>query len=360
MNDFRHTLPGKYYTSPEIYNSEMDRFYFNRWVCVGRSEELGVKGQFIVREVGSESILMMNDGNQIGAFYNVCRHRGTRLSNTACGIAPGRIQCAYHGWTYQCDGTLAVAPGMTEVQGFDRTQYGLNRIALDVWDGNLFIHFGKNPRPLSEQLGGLRDKFRPWGMGDLRMAGRRTYTLATNWKLVIQNYSECLHCPLIHPALQKLSHYLSGDNEPAQATYLGGRMVLNEGIRSMTLSGDSHREVLPGLDAELSRHVYYYWIMPNLLLSLHPDYVMTHTLWPRAAGQTEIVCEFHFHPSEMEKPGFCPDDAIEFWNLTNLQDWRVSELTQLGVASRGFVPGPYSPREELLWGLDEIVVKTTL
>jgi Rieske 2Fe-2S family protein len=158
--------------------------------------------------------------------------------------------------------------------------------------------------------------------------------------------------------LAKVSHYLSGVNEPAgpDATYLGGRMDLRDGIATMSMSGEARRANLPGLDAEACRHVGYYAVLPNLLLSLHPDYLMTHVLWPRAEGRTEIVCELHFHPDEMARPGFDPSDAVEFWDLTNRQDWHVSELTQLGLKSRAYSPGPYSDREELLHAFDRWIV----
>lgn len=101
--------------------------------------------------------------------------------------------------------------------------------------------------------------------------------------------------------------------------------------------------------------MYYYAIFPNLLLSLHPDYVMTHTLWPLAFDRTSVTCEWHFHVDEHAKPTFDPADAIDFWDETNRQDWKVSELSQLGISSRAYTPGPYSARESLLWQFDEIV-----
>src|SRR5205085_10026937 len=116
----------------------------------------------------------------------------------------------------------------------------------------------------------------------------------------------------------------------------------------MTFDGIRRRDYLPGLSQEQRRVVAYYAVFPNFLLSLHPDYMVTCTLWPRAVDRTEIVCEWHFYPAEMSKPDFVAGDAIEFWDLTNRQDWRVSELSQLGIGSRAYTPGPYSEREALL------------
>jgi glycine betaine catabolism A len=121
------------------------------------------------------------------------------------------------------------------------------------------------------------------------------------------------------------------------------------------MDGKRRRAYLPGLNDQERQQVSYFSIYPNFLLSLHPDYMLTHTLWPRAHDRTEIVCEWHFHPSEMSKPGFHADDAIEFWDLTNREDWWIAEQSQAGIHSRVYQPGPYSTREQLLWSFDEIV-----
>src|SRR4029077_20134604 len=167
--------------------------------------------------------------------------------------------------------------------------YQLHRAAVGIWDGHIFLNLGENPVPLEQQLEGLDQRFRPWGMDQLRVGKRVVYDVKANWKLIIHNYSECLHCPGVHPALQKLSHYLSGENEPASPNYLGGRMRLREGIGTFSLDGRLRRACLPGLIAEDCRYVYFYACLPNLLLSLHPDYAMTSTLWPHSVDRTEIV-----------------------------------------------------------------------
>jgi Rieske 2Fe-2S family protein len=193
-------------------------------------------------------------------------------------------------------------------------------------------------------------------MQDLRLGHRITYDVKANWKLIIQNYNECLHCPNLHPALNKLSHYLSGENEPLQSAYMGGRMDLRPGVETLTMTGKCERAPLPGLSPEDTRRVYYYAIFPNMLLSLHPDYMMVHTLWPVAPDRTINICEWHFHPAEMARPGFSPDDAVEFWDLTNRQDWHVCELSQAGISSRAYTPGPYSNREDLLYAFDRMII----
>jgi len=350
------TLPAAAYTDPERFARELDRIHGRIWLCAGRAEELLSTGDYFLRRVGAARVIVVRgDGGRIHAFHDSCRHRGTTLVEEDCGAFGGRIQCPYHGWTYGLDGRLLSALHMDGAPGFRLEDFPLRRVATGEWDGHVFINLAEDPAPLAQHLADLPEKFRPWGMEELRRVERTVYDVAANWKLIVQNFSECLHCPFAHPQLQRYSHYLSGVNEPARPTYLGGRMELKPGVSTLSSSGDAERPPLPGLSAEHLRQIHFYAVLPNLLLSLHPDYMLTCTLWPKGVDRTEIRCEWHFHPDEIRRPGFDPTGAIEFWDLTNRQDWKLSERAQEGIASRGYLPGPYSNREELLLALDRIV-----
>jgi Rieske 2Fe-2S family protein len=173
-----------------------------------------------------------------------------------------------------------------------------------------------------------------------------------NWKLIFENYSECYHCPTVHPSLVKLSPADSGANDLTSGPFLGGYMSIVRPGGSLTLSGDSCGPSVGELRAEDRERVYYYSIFPNLLLSLHHDYVMYHTLWPEAPDRTRIECTWLFDPDAASVPGYNPDDGIEFWDLTNRQDWHICEQCQWGVSSRAYSPGPYSPRDSISAAFD--------
>ena len=242
----------------------MQAIHLDMWLCAGRTSQIPNAGDYFVRQIANASIIIVRDEQGgIRAFHNVCRHRGTLLCKQESGTFGGRIQCGYHGWTYRLDGALAAAPHMEKVEGFCEADYPLNGVAAAVWDGHIFINLSDRPVPFSEHLAGLDQKFRPWRMAELQMVERRVYHLKANWKLIIQNYSECLHCPIVHPLLQKQSHYMSGDNEPPHPTYLGGRMDLRPGIETLSMDGSCPREILPGLSPEEARRVYYYCIFPR-------------------------------------------------------------------------------------------------
>ncbi|TAK18127.1 MAG: aromatic ring-hydroxylating dioxygenase subunit alpha, partial [Acidobacteria bacterium] len=321
---------------------------------------------FIVRVVAGDSIVIVNSGAQvhgctgatgISAFHNVCRHRGTTLCTEPQGQLNGSMQCPYHAWTYGYDGTLVGAPHMDGTPHFRKADFPLKRVRCEVWDGFIWVNPSNDGPTLREQLADLPEKFAPWKIGDLRRGARLEYDIPANWKLILQNFSECLHCPNLHPVLNKLSHYLSGENEPLHPGYMGGRMDLSPGVETMSMDGARSCAYLPSLGPDEKRRVYYYAVFPNLLISAHPDYVMVHTLWPLACDRTKLVCEFLFHPSELAKPGFDTKGILDFWDMTNKQDWFVCELAQQGISSRGYTPGPYSNREELLYAFDQFIVE---
>jgi Rieske 2Fe-2S family protein len=356
--DEARTLPARYYTDPRLFEDELRLIHQDMWLHAGRSEALDAPGRyFLVRFAGVNVIVLRDEAGGIAAFHNTCRHRGTLLCRDEAGRLPGRIQCPYHAWTYGLDGSLKSAPMMEKVVGFRPEHHPLGSVATAVWDGHIFVNVSARPRPFAEHLAGLDRKFAPWAMGALRRAERRVYHLKTNWKLVVQNYSECLHCPIVHPLLNRQSHYMSGDNEPPQPTYLGGSMELRDGMKTLSLDGQTRRQPLPGLSESERRCIYYYALLPNLLLNLHPDYMLTFQIWPLAVDRTDVVCEWHFHPDAIAAADFDASDAVEFWDLTNRQDWELSERAHEGIATLGYRPGPYSNREELLVGFDRFVLE---
>lgn len=359
VNTAPQTLPRSYYVDPQIFDRELEAFFFGRWIAAGRSSQIPNPGDYFLRETFGENLIIVRDSDGgVRAYYNVCRHRGTRLCSETEGTLGRRIQCPYHAWTWSLDGKLLGAPHMDPAT-FRREDYPLHSIAVEIWDGHIFLNLSKNPEPLAHQLGALPKTFAAWQMGDLKLARRVVYEVRANWKLLVSNFNECLHCLTVHPALNRLTDYLGADNEAPNPNYLGGAMGFKNGAETMCFDGRRRRDYLPGLDEKQRAQVNYYSIYPNFLLSLAPDYMMTHTLWPKAVDHTQVICEFHFHPAELSKPDFTCDDAIEFWDMTNKEDWRIVEASQAGIRSRAYTPGPYSVRETLLSAFDEEVIKAT-
>jgi glycine betaine catabolism A len=352
------TLPGHYYTSGEVFQAEMERIFGNGWLCAGRAAEIPDPGDYILRNTGDESlILVRTPTGELRGYYNVCRHRGTRMLLEEKGRLSACIQCPYHAWTYNLKGELIGAPLMEQVEDFDKRDYPLHSFPVVLWEGFIYMNLSSQVEPFDAAFAPLLEKFSPWGLPALVQAGRIDYEIQANWKLIVQNYSECYHCPLVHPDLARKSPYLSGQNDLFEGPFLGGYMDLNHEVGSLTLSGRACAAPLPGVPPDDLQRVYYYAIFPNLLLSLHPDYVMAHTLWPVAPDRTLITCEWLFSPQAFETPDFDPQDAIQFWDMTNRQDWEMCVRSQQGVRSRVYRPAPYSGQESLLAAFDRQVLR---
>lgn len=343
------TLPREYYTSAGVLSDERDRILSRQWNCVGRASAVAEPRAFIVREIAGESLIILRDkAGTLHAFFNVCRHRGTRICNAASGRFSETIQCPYHAWTYSMDGRLIGAPHMQDAEDFDKRDYPLHSAAIAEWEGWLFVNIADDPQPFTEVFAPMIGRLSRFGLRDLTVGHSVRYEVRANWKLVFQNYSECLHCPTIHPELSTVLPYQSGANDLTEGMFLGGYMELTEGNDSATMTGRAcGRLVSDSLQGDDRRRAFYYSLMPNMLLSIHPDYVNYYLVTPLAPDLTLVESEWLFHPGNASNAAFNPEDAIAFWDVTNRQDWDIVERSQHGVSSRKYEPGPYSPRESI-------------
>jgi phenylpropionate dioxygenase-like ring-hydroxylating dioxygenase large terminal subunit len=348
------TLLQRYFVSPQIFAEEQQKIFSRQWVLVGHQSQIAQAGDYFTAEIAGESLIIVRDKRDaIRGFYNVCRHRGSRLIENRNGRSQG-IQCPYHAWTYALDGRLIGAPHMDDVPGFDKADYSLHPVSLALWEGFIFANLAdastsrsnRDYISLEEWFAPLAGKFSRWNLPSLQSAKRIEYDVRANWKLIFQNYSECYHCLGVHPELSKISPHDSAENDLTEGPFLGGFMRIASD-KSLTMSGHTCALPVGDFGDEDFRFVFYYSILPNMLLSLHPDYVMVHQLEPQSPEQTLILCNWFFHPEAFEREDFKPEDAIEFWDMVNRQDWHVCELSQQGISSRGYEPGPYSARESI-------------
>jgi Rieske 2Fe-2S family protein len=343
------TMPGEYYTSPEIFAEDRERVFARHWNCVGRASHVARPGDYVVRTVAGESLIIVRgrDG-ELRAFFNICRHRGTQLCRETSGQFSETIQCPYHAWTYTTDGRLIGAPHMHEAEGFDKKNYPLHQAAIAEWEGFVFVHVGEEVQPFDEWFAPMLDRLHRFNLPALKVGHTATYDVHANWKLVFQNYSECLHCPTIHPELTAVLPYQSGANDLIEGPFVGGYMEIKAPNESATMSGRACGHLVnPALAGDDRQRAYYYSLMPNLLLSMHPDYVNYYLLTPVSVDRTLVESEWMFSAENEGNPTFNPQDAVAFWDVTNRQDWDIVERSQRGISSRRYEPGPYSPRESI-------------
>jgi glycine betaine catabolism A len=346
ISEGQMSLPAEAYADASVLRWEMEHFFDGSWVCVGRSEDLRNAGDRRAVSLGHERALLVRDeSGKLRAFYNVCRHRGHELMEVG-ETASGRfVRCPYHAWAYGLDGSLKGTPGYAGVASFDKADYPLVPVRIAEWQGWVFANASGDAVPFEEHVGNLGDMIGNHGSGELVTAARRDYEVEANWKILVENYHECYHCPSIHPELCKVSPPKSGEDHESRGAWVGGSMELEEHADTMSLTGQSFAPRLPHLAEGQEREVYYYQIFPNLLISPHPDYVLTHRLTPVAPDRTRVECEWLFSREALASEGFDPSYATEFWHITNGQDWRACEAVQRGVSSRGYRQGPLSPEE---------------
>ena len=352
------TLPGRYYTAPDVFADEQERIFARHWICIGRDAALAAPGDYLTVEIAGESIIVLRDqSGERRAYYNVCRHRGTRLCEAPKGRLSETIQCPYHAWTYALDGRLIGAPHMNEVEGFDKKAYPLHAVALAEWQGFLFVNLDPHATPAAKWFAPLEGRFSRYNLPLLRTVRHIEYDVRANWKLVLQNYNECLHCPTIHPELSTKLPYTSGANDLIDGPFLGGYMEIKAPHESATMTGRVCALPLGTLAAEDQRRAFYYALFPTMMLSLHPDYAVFYTVWPVGPMQSRVVCEWMVHADAPAAAGYNIQDAEEFWDRTNRQDWHICEQSQLGIRSRVYAPGPYSPRESIPAAWDRMYLR---
>jgi Rieske 2Fe-2S family protein len=356
-------LPKRAYHDPSIFEWERANILRRDWIMVAREEEVAEPGTYALVELDDDPLVVVRGRDDVlRAFHNVCRHRGTAVAEEPCGRIV-RFQCPYHSWIYDLDGSLMRAKHTDDLDDFSFEDYGLAEVRLDTWQGFVFLNLDREARPLRHQLGDLVEHWDRFDFASLRRARRIEYDVAANWKFIAENYSECYHCPGVHPQLNKLTPYdLGGDFDPDGA-WQGGWMELADGAETMSLAtaengGPGSRDGRPpmrGITPRDERCVYYYLAWPTTFLSIHPDYLLVHRLVPVAPDRTTVICDWLFEASTIESDGFDPSDEIAFWDLTNSQDWHVCELQQRGTRSSSWVAGRYSSAEASVHAFDQMV-----
>lgn len=339
-------LPREAYVDPAVFEWEQ-RNIFSGWHCVGHAADLdGVGAQRAVGSGANGILLVRGDDGAVRAFANVCRHRGHEL--LACGASIKRrgVVCPYHAWSYKLNGELRNAPGFDRLDSFDPAGFGLTELRLVDWHGWLFVDPSGEDGDFADHVAGSEEIVSPYRPEDLMVVARHSYELATNWKVIVENYQECYHCPSIHPELSRISPPTSGENIEMPGNWMGGWMSMIDEAETMSLSGRSGGVAIKGLSEQELRSVMYLVGFPNLLVSLHPDYIMTHTMTPLSVDRTHVECAWAFPREAAERPGFDPSYAVDFWDLTNRQDWAACESVQRGLSSPHAQPGPLALEED--------------
>lgn len=352
------TPPGQIFHDADVHALDMQRIFGRMWVCAGHVSRAKETGQFFTIRIGDESLIVVRgQDDRLRAFFNVCRHRGTRLTSSEEGRCRG-FTCPYHAWHYDLDGTLRAAPMMDDSGSFDLSRYPLVQARVEEHLGFVFVNLGNDGAAVEREFSDLPDLER-FRLHELTCVHRHVYDVASNWKLVSQNFHECYHCPVAHPDLHRVSHHgeLSSDSASGRL-FIGGPMALRDGYTTLTKSGTTSRPPLPGTTTADLQSVHYFQLLPNLLLSIAPDYVLTHQLWPTGPERVSVETCWLFAPEQLAAASFDAADVIEFWDTTNRQDWLLCENALNGLKSSRHRPGPYQSSEDCAHRFDRWYVTT--
>jgi Rieske 2Fe-2S family protein len=351
------TLAGREYWDESVWQDERERIWHATWIAVGRAEEVPDTGSFRTFDVAGESVFVTrNASGELRGFYNVCAHRGTRFLDEGAGTVRKVFKCPYHGWTYDLDGRLVGTPNVDEDEYFDRAEHPLFPIHVDTYAGFLFVNLSAaRPMPLVEFLTSGAETmtaFERFGMADLRIGHRIVYEVRANWKILVENYNECLHCPTIHPELvQVVPLFRFGEVWDEDVRDDGLQMM--PGATSFNPTGVSTLPRFPGILEEDVNRYYGIYQFPNIALDMHPDCVQYYILVPRGPRHTTVVSDYLFLPETIADRDVSTEPVVAFWDLISNQDWAVCERAQVGVQSRAYRSGVYPRKDRFLYWFNE-------
>jgi len=338
------TLPGHYYTDPEIFRAEQSALLESMWVAVARVEDLKEPGDYQTVRVGRENVLVLRDGDQrLRAFLNVCRHRGARLCSEESGHLRRAVQCPYHAWTYALSGELISAPNRGEIPDLDRVRHGMLPVALTEWLGYAWVCLADEPPDFASSVGGQvaerlggPDVIDLWKVDEARVGRRITYEVDANWKLIVENFMECYHCATIHPELTDvLPEFKLGY---AAQYYVGHGAEFGEHIAGFTVDGRPGFGRFSSLDEEHDRRYYAITVRPQAFINLVPDHIIFHRMIPLAVDRTVVICDWLFAPDVLAA-GVDVAASVELFHRVNVQDFDACERCQPNMASRAYREG---------------------
>lgn len=343
-------LPRAAYLEADWYAREMATIFARHWVMVGRVDSFPVATMRRVTVGAAAVIVARGEDGALAAWHNSCPHRGAELCAAEEAPLGKLIRCPYHAFAFGAgDGRLVSTGHAVPTDDFDRSAHGLRPVALRVWDGFLFLSLAATPGPIWADVG--LETLDNWPMAGLVTGHRWEGVLDCNWKVFWENYSECLHCPGIHPELCDLVPvYGTGVMGPSEA--LGWtpdqpeRPALKPGAESWTLDGAPCGPEFPGL-TERERQAGYSFVTlwPSAYVVAHVDYVRSVRVEPLGPEQTRLVAEWHFAPETLARPGFDAGRVADFAKIVLGQDGAAAEMNQRGIRSPAFRAARLMPEE---------------
>ncbi|HYD57363.1 MAG TPA: aromatic ring-hydroxylating dioxygenase subunit alpha [Burkholderiales bacterium] len=342
LDRLQPALPASWFRDPSHHARELEALWYRGWVAAAREEEIPAPGDWRAVRIGSQSLVLFRAGNgEIRSIHNACRHRGSILCTGESGrFERNRIVCPYHAWTYDLAGQLVATPRRMETPDFDPRDYPLHPVAVERWGGFVFVCV--DGRPAFDPPKGLEN----YALDRLRIGKRVVADVQANWKLLCENFSECFHCPPVHPELCRVvTAYKEAGAWGLHPEY-SSRLEYKPGATTLTLDGTSRLPPFAALTAEERKTLYRAEMhLPNLFLNVQPDYVNSHMMFPTGPESVRIVYDWLFEADRLPLPEEDLQHYVALWDVTNRQDARNCEWQQQGLHARPFDHGWYVPQE---------------
>lgn len=361
------SLPQPFYNDQEIFRLDLAAVFHKRWIFAGVECEIPHAGDYFTFSIGPTPVVVVRDqAGAINAFYNTCRHRGSKICLAEKG-AVRKLVCPYHQWTYDLSGQLVATGRMHD--DFDRADYPLRAIHVRRSAGTIYVCLAEEPPDFDAYGPSLEPFLAPHDLANTRVAHQTHVVVKGNWKLVMENSRECFHCParhheLMHTFLHDYNFEEPGDDAIVQPFWErcaalglvsenneGGdfrivRLPLRAGALSSTIDGKAAVSrvlgTMPTNDAGSVRWVHY----PSTFNHAFADYAIVVRMLPVGAQETLFTTKWLVHRDAEEGRDYDLRTLVQVWAATNDQDKALVERNQEGVNSAGYVPGPYSRHAE--------------
>ncbi|MCH2652370.1 MAG: aromatic ring-hydroxylating dioxygenase subunit alpha [Gammaproteobacteria bacterium] len=381
------SLDQKFYKDTSIFDLEKHNIFYNSWIFIGHESQIPNKGDFFVYKLLDEEIIVLrNKENKVKAFFNVCRHRGSRVCLEEKGNT-SRFSCPYHSWTYNLDGKLLAAKSLRE--GIDKSKLGLHPCNIESASGMLLINLSDNPQSLKNLQSDLKEPFEMFGFKDLKVAAHKNYPIASNWKLAVENYQECYHCAPAHPEYS-LSHSLKIEDEPGfdeaqekmmnnlescglkdievnkdfsnkdpdQEQYAYSRYALFDGYMTGSKDGKPLAPLLGDIK-EFNQGCSDFNIGPVSYFLAYCDHIVGYIFTPTSQDQCQCDIYWLVNKDAEENKDYDKEKLMWLWDVTTYADETIIVNNQKGVNSIKYQSGPYTDKEQstrrfIKWYLSEL------
>jgi choline monooxygenase len=325
--EYAYTIPAPWYVDERIAGLEQQRVFGGNWIAIGRADQVAGAGQFFTADLAGEPLVIVRgaDGH-LRAFYNVCRHHAAAVMTAPCGITE-HLRCPYHGWTYGLDGSLKGAPEFAGVCNFERAEYGLIPVNVAAWESFVFVNLNPQAPPFEDFLGDLAQRV---SVSSLRFFTRKSYTLACNWKVYVDNYLDGgYHVPHVHKALNSVLDYkeYTIENGPNYTLQSSPLVASSDETMAQTRTGD---------------RAEYYWLYPNFMINIYAGVMDTNLVLPLGREKCLVIFDFYFGDSASAYKA----ESVAVSDCVQGEDVDICESVQRGLRSRAYGAGRLSVRRE--------------